>query len=61
MESYPPILVFTLVAIVFLAATLIAARLLRHAGSPTTNLDPYECGNEPEAFATTTASRSATS
>jgi len=51
MESYLPILVFTLVAILFLAACLIAARLLRHAGSATTNLDPYECGNEPESLA----------
>ena len=51
MESYLPILVFTLVAIGFLAVTLIAARLLRHVDSPTTNRDPYECGNEPETFA----------
>ncbi len=51
MESYLPILVFTVVAILFLAATLIAARLLRHAAGATTNLDPYECGNEPETFA----------
>jgi NADH-quinone oxidoreductase subunit A len=51
MASYLPILVFTLVAIGFLVVTLLAARLLRHRGSPTTNLDPYECGNEPETFA----------
>lgn len=51
MTSYLPILVFTLVAIGFLAVSLIAARLLRHRGMPTTNLDPYECGNEPESFA----------
>ncbi|HEX7185969.1 MAG TPA: NADH-quinone oxidoreductase subunit A [Thermoanaerobaculia bacterium] len=51
MASYLPILVFTLIAILFLAATLIAARLLRHVGSASTNLDPYECGNEPETFA----------
>ena len=51
MASYLPILVFTPVAIGFLAVTLLAARLLRHGGSPTTNLDPYECGNEPETFA----------
>jgi NADH-quinone oxidoreductase subunit A len=50
MASYLPILVFTLVAVLFLAASLLAARLLRHAGSPA-NLDPYECGNEPESFA----------
>jgi len=51
MASYLPILVFTLVSIGFLVVTLLAARLLRHRGSPTTNLDPYECGNEPETFA----------
>lgn len=51
MESYIPILVFTLVAIGFLVVSLMAARLLRHAGAPTTNLDPYECGNEPETLA----------
>jgi NADH-quinone oxidoreductase subunit A len=51
MTSYLPILVFTLVAILFLVASLLAARLLRHAASATTNLDPYECGNEPETFA----------
>lgn len=51
MENYLPILVFTLVAIGFLAVCLIAARLLRHVGSPTTNREPYECGNEPETFA----------
>ena len=51
MVDYLPILVFTVIAILFLAATLIAARLLRHASRGTTNLDPYECGNEPESFA----------
>jgi len=51
MASYLPILVFTLVSIGFLVVTLLAARLLRHRGSPNTNLDPYECGNEPETFA----------
>ena len=51
MASYLPILVFTLVAVLFLAASLLAARLLRHATSATANLDPYECGNEPESFA----------
>lgn len=51
MANYLPILVFTLVAIGFLAVTLLAARLLRHRGVPTTNLDPYECGNEAETFA----------
>jgi NADH-quinone oxidoreductase subunit A len=51
MVSYLPILVFTLVAIGFLVVTLLAARLLRHRGVPTTNLDPYECGNEPETLA----------
>ncbi|HYE77450.1 MAG TPA: NADH-quinone oxidoreductase subunit A [Thermoanaerobaculia bacterium] len=51
MADYLPILVFTVIAILFLAATLLAAKLLRHAGAATTNLDPYECGNEPESFA----------
>jgi NADH-quinone oxidoreductase subunit A len=51
MASYLPILVFTLVAVLFLAAALLASRLLRHAGSAQQNLDPYECGNEAESFA----------
>ena len=51
MIDYLPILVFTVVAVLFLAASLLAARLLRHAGTGSTNLDPYECGNEPESFA----------
>ena len=51
MIDYLPILVFTLVAVLFLAASLLAARLLRHAGTGSTNLDPYECGNEPESLA----------
>jgi NADH-quinone oxidoreductase subunit A len=51
MANYLPILVFTLVAIGFLAVTLLAARFLRHVGSPMTNRDPYECGNEAETFA----------
>jgi NADH-quinone oxidoreductase subunit A len=51
MADYLPILIFVVVAVLFLAATLIAARLLRHAGSGRTNLEPYECGNEPESFA----------
>ncbi len=51
MENYLPILVFTVIATLFLLATLLAARLLRHASSATTNLDPYECGNEVETFA----------
>jgi len=51
MTSYLPILVFTLVAIGFLVVSLLAARLLRHGSSVATNLDPYECGNEPETLA----------
>jgi NADH-quinone oxidoreductase subunit A len=51
MANYLPILIFVLIAVLFLAATLIAARLLRHAGSGRTNREPYECGNEPESFA----------
>ncbi len=49
--GYVPILIFTVVAIGFLAVTLLAARLLRHGRSATTSLDPYECGNEPESYA----------
>ncbi len=51
MTSYLPILVFTLFAALFLAVSLLAARLLRHRSSPLTNLDPYECGNQAESFA----------
>ncbi|HBL31910.1 MAG TPA: NADH-quinone oxidoreductase subunit A [Acidobacteria bacterium] len=51
MTSYLPILVFTLVAVLFLTAALLAARLLRHAGSASMNLEPYECGNEALTFA----------
>jgi NADH-quinone oxidoreductase subunit A len=51
MESYLPVLIFTLVAMGFLAVTLLAARLLRHGAARSTNLDPYECGNEPESLA----------
>lgn len=51
MERYLPILIFVLIAAAFLAVTLLAARLLRHRGSGRTNLDPYECGNEPTSFA----------
>ena len=51
MANYLPILVFILVAILFVAASLIAARLLRAAGMGRTSLDPYECGNEPESLA----------
>jgi NADH-quinone oxidoreductase subunit A len=49
--SYLPILVFTLIAIGFLAAMLLVARALRPRGSGATNLDPYECGNEIESLA----------
>jgi NADH-quinone oxidoreductase subunit A len=51
MASYLPILVFTLISMGFLVVSLLAARLLRHRSSPTTNLDPYECGNETESYA----------
>ena len=51
MLDYLPILIFVVVAILFLVATLLAAKLLRHATTATTNRDPYECGNEPESFA----------
>jgi NADH-quinone oxidoreductase subunit A len=51
MASYLPILVSTLVTIGFLVVVLVVARLLRHRGMATTNLEPYECGNEAETFA----------
>lgn len=51
MVEYLPILMFVIVAIAFLVISLLAARLLRHRGSGRTNLDPYECGNEPESLA----------
>jgi NADH-quinone oxidoreductase subunit A len=51
MENYLPIFIFTLVAVGFLVVTLLAAVALRFKGARTTNLDPYECGNEPESFA----------
>jgi NADH-quinone oxidoreductase subunit A len=51
MASYLPILVFTLISMGFLVVSLLAAKLLRHRSSPTTNLDPYECGNETESYA----------
>lgn len=51
MVEYVPILIFVLVAMGFLTATLLAARAARYRGVPTTNLDPYECGNEPETLA----------
>jgi NADH-quinone oxidoreductase subunit A len=51
MVEYLPILMFVLGAIAFLVISLLAARILRHSGSGRTNLDPYECGNEPESLA----------
>ncbi|MDH3255675.1 MAG: NADH-quinone oxidoreductase subunit A [Acidobacteriota bacterium] len=51
MASYLPILAFIIVATVFLAVTLLAARLVRHATTGTTLTDPYECGNEPQSLA----------
>jgi NADH-quinone oxidoreductase subunit A len=51
MLDYLPILVTTVITVLFLAALLLTSRLLRRAGSAATNLDPYECGNEPESFA----------
>ena len=51
MESYFPVLLFIVVAAGFVVVTLLAAKLLRHGGSGSTNRDPYECGNEPETFA----------
>ncbi len=51
MANYLPILVFVVIAGLFLASTLLVARLLRHRGFGGTNLDPYECGNEAVSFA----------
>lgn len=51
MERYLPILVFAVIAVLFLVATLIAAKLFRKAGTGQTNRDPYECGNEAETLA----------
>jgi NADH-quinone oxidoreductase subunit A len=51
LEQYLPILVFILIAILFLASMLIVGRLIRHGGGRHTNREPYECGNEAESFA----------
>ncbi len=51
MENYLPILVFVVIAVLFLAATLIAARLFRHGGLGQTSREPYECGNEADTLA----------
>jgi NADH-quinone oxidoreductase subunit A len=51
MVNYLPILIFAIIAVLFLAATLLAARLLRHRGRGRTNPEPYECGNEPDTLA----------
>ena len=51
MENYLPILIFALFSMMFLVATLTAAKLFRMASAASTNSDPYECGNAPETFA----------
>ena len=51
MANYLPILVFVVIAALFLAANLLVARLVRHRGFGRTDLDPYECGNPAESFA----------
>ena len=51
MANYLPILVFILIAILFLMGSLIAARLFRHGGRGLTNREPYECGNEADTLA----------
>ncbi len=58
MENYLPILTFILIAVLFLIATLLAARLFRQggilfrrSGSGETDREPYECGNPAETFA----------
>lgn len=40
----------TVLAVLFLAATLLAARLLRHPGGRV-DRGAYECGNEPSSYA----------
>lgn len=49
--QYLPILTVSVVTALFLAATLMAARLFRRRGSGETDLDPYECGNPAETYA----------
>ena len=58
MENYLPILTLILIAVLFLIATLLAARLLRlggflfrRGGSGEINRAPCECGNPAETFA----------
>ncbi len=51
MQSYLPILVFVAIAVLFLAASLLAARLFRHRTTGRTSRAPYECGNEADSFA----------
>ena len=51
MENYLPILIFALFSMMFLVATLLAAKLFRMAGNPAANNDPYECGNPAESYA----------
>ena len=51
MAEYLPIFMFVVVATLFLVATLLAAKLFRHAGLGKTDREPYECGNEAESFA----------
>jgi NADH-quinone oxidoreductase subunit A len=51
MENYLPILIFALFSILFLVATLLAAKLFRVASSPGTDSNPYECGNPAESYA----------
>ena len=51
MTNYLPILIFVVIAVLFLVANLLVARLVRHRGFGRTDLDPYECGNPAESFA----------
>ena len=51
MANYIPILVFLLVIVGFLIASLMAAKVFRHRGRGRTNREPYECGNEPDSLA----------
>lgn len=51
MTHWIPIVILALIAIGFPIVTLVAARFLRHPNLPSTDREPYECGNEPESLA----------
>lgn len=51
MTQYIPILLFTLVALVFPPLTLVIAKLLRAGRYHPVKAEPYECGVEPRMLA----------